>query len=71
MVEKYSFNDWFFGAINLDTEPLFNIGEEKPIVVNLTNFSELDQKRLLEEKRVIFNKKVEYILDGFKKEFIS
>ncbi len=71
MEEMYCFEDWYSGKVNLDTEPLFNVGKDIPTIVSLNNFTKLDQERILEEKRIIFDNKVGYIFDGFKNEFLS
>ena len=71
MEEMYCFEDWYSGKVNLDTEPLYNVGNDKsPNVVSINSFSEQDQKRILDEKRIIFDEKVLYVFDGFKNEFL-
>lgn len=72
-VEMYSFEDWYLGKVNLDTESLiYNVRKDKkPIVVSLNSFSHNDQERIIEEKRIIFDKKVLYVFNSFVNEFNS
>ena len=38
MEEMYCFEDWYSGKVNLDTEPLYNVGNDKsPNVVSGKN----------------------------------
>ena len=72
-VEMYSFEDWYLGKVNLDTESLiYNVRKDKkPIVVSLNSFPHNDQERIIEEKRIIFDKKVLYVFNSFVNEFNS
>jgi hypothetical protein len=71
MEEKYSFEDWYSGKVNLDTEPLYNVEKDKsPIVVCLNSFSEQDQKRIIETKTSKFKSKVNFQFELFWDSFL-
>lgn len=66
MEEMYCFEDWYSGKVNLDTEPLYNVGKDKsPIVVSLYSFSEADQKKIVETKTSKFKSKVNFQFELF------
>jgi hypothetical protein len=84
MEKKYSFDDWFSGEVNLDTEPLFynnkkiNNEDEKssekdnyPKVVSLNSFSVDDQKRIIDVKTESFMSKVHFHYNLFYKSFLK
>ena len=84
MEEKYRFEDWYSGAVNLDTEPLFNISkktfiedekspekDESPKVVSLNSFSVDDQKRIIDAKTKSFTTKVQFHYNLFFDSFLK
>lgn len=84
MEEMYRFEDWYSGAVNLDTEPLFNISkktfiedkkssekDESPKVVSLNSFSVDDQKRIIDAKTKSFTTKVQFHYNLFFDSFLK
>lgn len=55
MEEKYTFEDWFSGKVNLKSEHLFETNKNTPIITELSNFSKDDQTKILKAKEDIFN----------------
>ena len=84
MEEKYRFEDWYSGAVNLDTEPLFIISkktivkdekspkkDESPKIVSLNSFSVDDQKRIIDVKTKSFTTKVQFHYNLFFDSFLK
>ena len=71
MEKMYCFEDWYSGKVNLDTEPLYNVGKDKsPIVVSLYSFSEDDKKKIVETKTSKFKSKVNFQFELFWDSFL-
>jgi len=69
MEEKYTFEDWDSGKINIDTESLYYDKTQKPIVVSFSSFSEKDQTKIRQTKEQIFKEKVNEVLKVFISDF--
>lgn len=67
MNDKYTFEDWFSGKVNLKSEQLFRTNKNTPIVKELSNFSSDDQVKILETKEKIFDE----LVNNLKQKFIN
>lgn len=69
MTKKYTYNDWFQGLVNIESEKILIKFKHKPVILSYAHFSVDDRNRIRVEKRMVFNQKVQDLLIKRKESF--